>query len=74
MNELLILIKACPEDTKITQDAGRLIIVESSQSLFRMKEYLEGAMDMFCALDPYYVLAWKRVSKHQLIIQQIRRK
>lgn len=73
MYELLILIAACPEEVTLRRE-DKLLIVESSQSLFRMKEYLEGAMDMFCALDPYTVLAWKRVSKHQLVIQEIRRK
>ena len=59
-----------PADLTITfkQNTAEL---HSSKSLFRLKTYLDGAVDMYNSTFESYRLVWLKVTRNTIILEEI---
>ena len=63
--------KECPAATRIDYNSNVLTIT-SSRSLFRLKTYLDGVVDMYNSIYDTYRIIWLKVSRNRLILEEIR--
>ena len=50
---------------------GNQLTIRSERSLFRLKTYLDGAVDMYNLTYTTYRIIWLKVSRNKLLLEEI---
>ena len=69
-----IATRAClngPEDLEVSWQNAKVMELHSSKSLFRLKTYLEGVIDMYNATFLTRRVVWLQVTRNKLNLEEI---